>query len=344
VTAAAGSADIGPASGNGTAFSATLSTAAAGAISGTVDFDLTSLAATTNLSNTTLAQQHADVSANVYNLAQPQILNPQPVDFGFVHVGEAVPSMGLNIKNNAPGDGFSENLNGSAGALGPGVTGGGSFSGLAAQAADSGSLQVGIDASAAGVIDSSYEVNFASDGTGINSLGQTPLASQFVQVTGQVNNFAAAALQKLAGDGSFSMTGENEFKLDLGTVAKGGTNPMAELGILNDVLAPADDLSGSFALTASDFLLSGFDPFTGLAAGDTHGGLLIGLDSATIGMFSGQIVLHPKSVNPQPFSMDLPSITIDLMGEVTAVPEPSATALVVFGLIALLNLRRPSTS
>jgi len=89
-------------------------------------------------------------------------------------------------------------------------------------------------------------------------------------------------------------------------------------------------------------LLSGFDPFVGLAAGDTHSGLMIGLDSTTIGMFSGRIVLHPKSVNPQPFSMDLPSITIDLIGGVTAVPEPSVTAFVDFSLIALLNLRRPS--
>ena len=38
-----------------------------------------------------------------------------------------------------------------------------------------------------------------------------------MQVAGQVNNFAVADLAKLAGDGTFSMTGASEFTLDLGT-------------------------------------------------------------------------------------------------------------------------------
>ena len=85
VTAAAGMADVGPASNNSAAFLATLSTAAAGGISGTVDFDLTSLAATANLSNTVLAQQQAAVTANVYRYASPTVNN---LDLGEFHVGD----------------------------------------------------------------------------------------------------------------------------------------------------------------------------------------------------------------------------------------------------------------
>ena len=321
-------ADVSPASNNSAAFSATLSTASAGAISGTVDFNLTSLAATANLSNTALAQQQSTVHASVYNLAQPQILNPQPINFGIVHVGDA-PTMGLNIKNNAPGGGFSENLNAATGALGSGVTGSGSFNGLAAQAADNGSLQVGIDTSTAAVINSTYGVDFVSDGAGINSLGQTALASQNVLVNAQVNNFAAAQPLLLSGDGTFGMTWENEYQLDLGTVPQNDPNLSAVLGILNDVLAPADQLAGGFTLSAPDFLLSGFNSFVGLAPGNTNGGLMVGLDSSTVGMYSGQIVLHPTSTNPRPFSMALPDITINVLGEVTAVPEPASAVLLL---------------
>ena len=100
----------------------------------------------------------------------------------------------------------------------------------------------------------------------------------------------------------------------------------------NDVLAPADDLTGSFTIAAPDFTLTGFDPFTGLAAGNTRGGLSVALDTSMVGMFSGQITLNPRSTNARPFSMDLTPITIFLRGEVQPIPEP-ATLWLVFAML-----------
>jgi hypothetical protein len=200
-------------------------------------------------------------------------------------------------------------------------------------------MTVGIDTSTARVINRTAFVEFESDGTGINSLGQTELPIQIVQVSGQVNNFAAADLAKLAGDGTFSMTGPSEFTLDLGTVIQGQPSLDAELGVINDVLAPADDLAGSFTLAAPDFTLTGFGPFTGLAAGSTRGGLTVELDTDTVGMFTGQITFNPRSTNARPFSMDLAPITINLRGEVQPIPEPATLSILIISLIATTALR-----
>ncbi len=229
------------------------------------------------------------------------IQNAQPIDFSIVHVGDAVAQVPLSILNNAAADNFSENLNASFGPVEVSVTtNGGMITGLAPQASNAASMTVGIDTSTARIINRTAIVEFQSDGAGINSLGQTDLPIQVVQVSGQVNNFAVADLAKLAGDGTFSMTGPSEFTLDLGMVIQGQPSLDAELGILNDVLAPADDLAGSFTLNAPDFTLSGFTPFTALAAGNTRGGLMVELDSSMVGMFSGQITLNPRSTNPRP--------------------------------------------
>ncbi len=110
----------------------------------------------------------------------------------------------------------------------------------------------------------------------------------------------------------------------------------AELGVVNDAVAPADDLAGSFALVAPDFTLTGFDPFSdddheAITAGNTRSGLMVELDTETIGMFSGQITLNPRSINARPFSLDLAPITIQLQGEVVPIPEPGT---LLIGLVA----------
>jgi hypothetical protein len=219
------------------------------------------------------------------------------------------------------------------------TTNGGTITGLAPQASNATSMTVGIDTSIARVINRTAFVEFQSDGTGINSLGQTELPIEVVQVSAQVNNFAVADLAKLAGDGAFSMTGPSEFTLDLGSTIQGQPSLDAELGVINDVLAPADVLAGSFTLAAPDFTLSGFDPFTGLAAGSTRGGLMVELDTNTVGAFTGQITLNPRTTNPRPFTMDLAPITILLRGDVQPIPEP-ATITLLIALLALPAARR----
>ncbi len=342
VSGAGGSVDVAPGGGSGANLTASLNTATAGAKSGSVTYDLTSLAHASGLSDTSLGQQQANVTAKVYNLAVAQVVTSQPVDFSIVHVGDVVAVKPLEIKNNAPAGAFSENLNAAFGPPNADASGGGSVSGLAPQASDGSSLTVGITTGTARFINTNVVVKFTSDGTGLNSLGQTSLPDGDVNVVAQVNNFAVASLLKQAGDGALTMTAANEYKLDLGTVPQNAAAPSATLGIKNDVsaLLPADDLAGSFTVIAPDFLVSGDAPFAGVAAGATYDKPIVTLATSTAGMFSGQLVLHPRSTNPSPYSQALPDITINLTGEVTAVPEPAALGLMMLGLTVIASGRR----
>ena len=84
----------------------------------------------------------------------------------------------------------------------------------------------------------------------------------------------------------------------------------------NGAVAPADELAGDFAASAAGFLLSGFYPFSGLAAGQTLSGLNVGLDNSVVGSFSGTITISPRSENASGYSGPLSEITITLEGDV----------------------------
>jgi hypothetical protein len=317
-----------------------INTATAGSKSGTATINLTSNGTgTSNLGNTPLTSQTVNVTGNVFRLANPSAHSPEPVDFGIVHVGDTL-QQALTITNGSPVDGFSESLNAAIGnPTGSATTNNGSFTGLAPRGTNDTSLVVGMNTSTAGVKSGTATITLTSNGAGSSGLGLTPLGSQIVNVQAQVNNFAVADLAKLAGDGTFSMTGTNEFTLNLGTATQGNPNLQAALGVINDVLAPADELGGSFTLAAPDFTLSGFDPFTGLAAGGTRRGLSVALNTSMVGMFSGQVTLNPRSTNARPFSMDLAPITIRLLGEVQPIPEPATLSILIIALVATTALR-----
>jgi hypothetical protein len=135
-------------------------------------------------------------------------------------------------------------------------------------------------------------------------------------VQGTVNNYAVANVIKQSGSGTFGPAGLNQYTLNLGSIVQGQAALSATLGVSNMAAAPADNLAGSFALSAPDFGLTGFTPFSGVAAGATQGGLVVSLEDSDVGTFNGQITLQPVSTNPQPFSQNLPLITINLIGEV----------------------------
>jgi hypothetical protein len=199
---------------------------------------------------------------------------------------------------------------------------------LAPDATNSTSLVVGVDTATVGVKTGTATITLTSTGAGTSGLGDTPLVPQTVNVQAQVNNFAAADVVKLSGDGNFNMTAASEFTLDLGTIVTGQNPLVATLGIRNTAAAPADDLAGTFALAAPAFNLNGFSAFGPDAAGATHGGLAIELDDSAVGMFTGQITLQPRSTNPQPFSMDLTPITIRLTAEVQLAGDYNADGVV----------------
>ncbi|MBI4581546.1 MAG: choice-of-anchor D domain-containing protein, partial [Planctomycetes bacterium] len=319
------------AGGTNTEVSVAVGTATAGNKTGTVTMDLLSNAtvngaAIPGLSPLSLGQATVNVSAAVYNLAAPVVDNAQPIDFGVVHVGDSVTPRNLSITNDAPADGFSEGLNAAFGVPGAGLTtNGGSISLLAAQNTDSSSMSINVSTATNQLINSGVPVLFQSDGTGLNGLGQTDLGTQNVSVVAQVNSFAEALFSKVSGDGSFLMNGPTDYALDFGTVLQGTPSPAAGLSLLNDVLAPADDLAGSYVLAAPGFLLSGFGAFSGLAAGSSILGLDISLDTSTLGSMTGTVTLMPRSENLSGFSGPQPDVVIHLSGNV--VPEPSGIAL-----------------
>ena len=101
-----------------------------------------------------------------------------------------VTGQALTVDNNAPNDGFSELLNASFGATTGGVIGTGSITGLAPEGSDISNMVVSIDTSTAGDKSGTATMSLVSDGTGLNTLGQTPLPDQVVNVTGAVYRLA----------------------------------------------------------------------------------------------------------------------------------------------------------
>ncbi len=72
-----------------------------------------------------------------------------------------------------------------------------------------------------------------------------------MNITAQVNHFTDAQIEQLMGDGVLNKNSATSYTFDLGTVAQGQGELAAELGVTNDALAQADDLSGDFDLDAN---------------------------------------------------------------------------------------------
>jgi len=101
-----------------------------------------------------------------------------------------------------------------------------------------------------------------------------------VALTGQVNNFAQAALSVGSGAGIFSRAG-SIFTLDFGTLFQVQARSRSTLFAGNGALGPADLLDGNFVfLDAQDFAEIGFNPFANLAAGENTGPLMLSFSTA----------------------------------------------------------------
>lgn len=115
------------------------------------------------------------------------------------------------------------------------------------------------------------------------------------------------------------------------------------LSVLNDVLGPADLLDGVFDLTGvDDFLVSGFDPFNDLVAGDSFGGLMVDFHPTALGLFSDEILLSTWGYNASGYRGALDDITLNIRANVvsTGVPEPSILLLLFAAGGALLVASR----
>ncbi len=278
------------------------------------------------------------ITGAAYRLAAPSV-TPNPVDFGIVHVGDTV-SRNLTLANNAPADGFSENLNASFSSTTSGVNSSGAVNGLAAGGNNSSSLSVSIDTSSAQIITGTAFLDLVSDGAGTSGLGTTALAGAEIAVTAQVNNFAAPSYILQSGAATLTQDDATSFTLDFGTVFQNSTGPNAALAIANDVLGPADTLAGGFAILGdSEFSFSGFMDFLGIEAGDSQGGFTIGLNTSSEGTFDATVFLNARSQNASGFDGALNQVSLNVRGAV-AVPEPSSSALLALGLFAFALRRK----
>ena len=138
-----------------------------------------------------------------------------------------------------------------------------------------------------------------------------------------MNNYANPVFTKQSGAGTLTGGGHN-FLLDFGTLLLGSGGISADLGVLNEVVGPADLLDGSFALTPDHFLLSGFNSFANISAGDLFGGLQVSLaDTSTAGLFSGYVVLQALGHNDSGFSGSLGNFNLHIQAQIGPPRSPS---------------------
>ena len=294
---------------------------------------------TTGAAGVSVGSQAVNLSGRVYTPALAQ-LNTPVVDFGIVHRGDVVATHGVSVTNAAAIAAPNDELRGSIGSATSPFSASGVLAGVAVQATDASSFQVGLSTGSAGVFNASATASFVSHNPEMADLA---LASTLVTLKGQVNNFAEVSLGKTGGSGTLSKVG-NTYTLDFGHLALGGTDLSGALGVFNSAIGPADLLRGSFDISGvgPGFTLDGFGSFAGLAAGSSQGGLRIVCDSAALGRFEDIIVLHAFGSNASGFDAALADTTLVLRGDVlaVAVPEPGTYLMMLGGLLLLVWVRR----
>jgi hypothetical protein len=272
---------LGAGASNTTSMLIGVNTGAAGSVNGTATVNFTSDGAgTSELGTTNLASQNVNVSATiqggVYRFANPLINTVQPINYGSVRIGTSVTPTTLSITNNVPNDGYSESLNAAAGTTTGGVTANGTFNLLGAGQTNSTNVTVGLDTSVAGNRSGLATINFVSDGTGTSGLGQTALASQNVQVNGNVYRLANPTL--------------NTPTITL-AARLGDSSPTSSLSLTNtssDIYT--EGLNASISTSSPSFTAGG--SISNLTAGATNNSALqIGLTTGTAGSFSGSAAL-----------------------------------------------------
>ncbi|MBL0087204.1 MAG: choice-of-anchor D domain-containing protein [Ideonella sp.] len=337
------------------AMSVSLNTSTAGAKSGTVTLayqtDGTGSNGHSGLTAIAAGTQTISVSGNVYTAAVGQVLPPTTINFGVVHVGDVVGTIGIAVKNNAAVTALNDQLTGAITLAGGAFSASGNLgAGLGAGQTDSTSLRVGVNTSAAGVLTGSASVNLSSHNA---EMADLLLGTTTLDLQAQVNNYANLDIIRIPGLGTFTRSG-NVFTLNLGAFALGSGTQSATLNVKNAVSDPADDADGGFCLPGSpcstdgvlDFALGGFSGFHDLQAGHSSGDLTIGFNTLAVGTYEDDIDLNWFGHNANWTQDGLTHYTLRILGTVYdgtgTVPEPGNLVLVLtaLGLAAAATRRR----
>ncbi len=273
---------------NNAAMSVGVNAGSAGAKSGTVTLayqsDGTGANGHSGLVAISAGTQLINVSGNVYQLAAGQ-LNTAPLNFGTVQVGQSV-SQVLSITNSATGPaGFVEDLNASFGASsGTGaaqISGSGSIGALAAGATNTTAMTVNVNTGAAGTINGSIAVNYASAGSvgglsnGLAAVGVGSAdygVSGVIQSQGQVIDQALPVL--------------NTPSVNFGNLRIGSAAPSALVSVTNQASGNAQAALNASISGAGPVSASG--SFNLLAPGATDASSLqVGMSTAAAGAVSG---------------------------------------------------------
>jgi hypothetical protein len=302
------------ASGGTSLLGVSLASTVAGTITGeTVTIGLTSTGVgTSGLADTTLASQTVTIDAEVYALAIAK-LSATTVNVGIVHVGDVV-TRSITVTN-AGTAALVDSLT-----AGPSTTTGNVTSATAALGPDglaaggSGTVQLGIATTTAGTVSGSATLGFTSHDS---ALADQTVSGGTITVTGTVDNYAVAQIEKLGASGTLTKTTSKAYVLTLGTVTQNGTALTASLGLLNAAIGTADTLGGTFTASgASTFVNSGLAAFTGVAAGQADTAPLITLSTAAVGTFTETIIITPTGANASGYSGVLANETITVTGTV----------------------------
>ncbi len=320
-----------------------LNTSTAGTYSGAATVTLASTGSgTTGAPDLALPDQNVSLTGRVYTPAVAQVADPS-VNFGIVHVGDAVAARGVSVTNAAAVTALNDVLRGSlGGATGAFSASGTLGAGVAAGQTDSSSLTVRLDTSTAGVYSGSATASFVSHDADLSDLG---LGSTSISLAGQVNNYADPRFVQNAGAGTLSSVGML-YEFSFGSVTVGSGPLEAFLSLQNAASGPADLLRGSFQFdfgASQDFGLFGFESFSGLEAGQGLSGLRIAFDPSRLGLgdFDDTVQLLAMGYNSSGYEGGFSPILLRVNGRVTStpVPEPGTLLLMLLGLGGIAAVR-----
>jgi T5SS/PEP-CTERM-associated repeat protein len=250
------------------------------------------------LGTTALTSQTISATGTLFNYATASVATP--VSLGKHHVGDTV-AQSLTIINSGTADGFTEALDGSIGGTTGAATATGSFSGLGASHTDGTSVTIGLLSTQDGAHAGTAKLSLTSDGSGIDSLGSSPLTAQTITATGTFYNFATA-----------SVVAPNP--VNFGTHHVGDTLAQS-LSIINSGTADGftENLDGSIGGTTGAATASG--SFSGLGAAKSDSA------SLTIGLLSTQDGAHAGTAT---LTLNSDGGTIDGLGTTTLAAQTIA--------------------